>query len=98
MQGGMEAALSVGLGVGSTLCTTGLVAPRLRRGWLCRARAPATYTRKRDTVPSGVGGVVISVPLAEESSLLPPPADLIEQFGTKAHMVDGMAVAVQPLR
>ena len=34
-----------------------LVAPRLGRGWLCRARALATYTRKRDTVSSGVGGL-----------------------------------------
>ena len=46
------------------------VAPRRRRGWLCRARALATYTRKRDTVPSGVGAC-----RAEESN---PPADLIE--------------------
>ena len=86
----MEAALSVGLGVGSIRCTAG----QLRRVVVvvgCAARVPWLHTRENVTRSHpGWGLVGLRNPT--------PRPTLLKPFGTKAHMVDGMAVAVQPLR
>ena len=61
MQGGMEAALSVGLGVGSTLCTAAGLLRRVLVVVGCAARVPWLHTRENVTRShpgwAGSGGV-----------------------------------------